>query len=289
MRSISSGIRGDGVSTAFAGLVCSFGVAIGPANAGLVVATGAASRVIAYPIAGILLLAAVVPAFAGLLTVMPPPVMAAGLLFASAFIMINGVQIISSRVLDARRTIVIGAGVLTFLLVAIFPATFAKAPGWVQSIVSSPLVLATIVALALNLVFRVGIKRSVKLGIDRSATQHEDIENFVERNAGGWGARRDVIVRAKFALMQAIEAVTEASDPQHPIELVMTYDEFDIGATLAYRGKAFRLPDVPPSPAEILDDDGSLLLAGFILKQQADRVQSTSKDGRCRLQLHFRQ
>ena len=89
--------------------------------------------------------------------------------------------------------------------------------------------------------------------------------------------------------MQAVEAVMEASDPQHPIELVMTYDEFDIAATLAYRGKAFQLPDVPPSPAEILEDDGSLLLAGFMLKRQADRVQSTSKDGRCLLQLHFRQ
>src|SRR5258708_34919746 len=180
----------------------------------------------AYPIGGSLLLAAVVPAIAGLLTVMPPPVMAAGLLFAAAFIMINGVQIVSSRVLDARRTIVIGAGVLTFLLVAIFPATFANAPGWVQSIVSSPLVLATIVALALNLVFRVGIKRSVKLGIDRSAAQHEDVENFVERNAGGWGARRDVIVRAKFALMQAVEAGAEASRSQKPIWVGKTYARF---------------------------------------------------------------
>src|SRR5262249_59634933 len=103
------------------------GVAMGPVNAGLVWTTGVASRVIAYAIAAILLLAAVVPAFAGLLTIMPASVMAAGLLFSAAFIMINGVQIISSRVLDARRTIVIGAGILTFLQVAIFPATFAHA------------------------------------------------------------------------------------------------------------------------------------------------------------------
>ncbi len=289
MPSISGGIRGDGVSTAIAGLVCSFGVAIGPANAGLVAATGAASRVIAYPIAAILLLAAVVPASAGLLTVMPPPVMAAGLLFAAAFIMINGVQILSSRVLDARRTIVIGAGVLTFLLVAIFPATFARAPDWVQSIVSSPLVLATIVALSLNLVFRIGIKRSVELVIGRDAARQEHVENFVERNAGGWGARRDVIARAKFALMQAVEAVTEASDPQHPIHLIMTYDEFDIDAKLVYRGKPLRLPDVPPSADEILMDDGHLLLAGFLLKRQADQVNSVSKDGQSLLQVHFRQ
>jgi NCS2 family nucleobase:cation symporter-2 len=289
MTSISGGIRGDGVSSAIAGLVCSFGVAIGPANAGLVAATGAASRVIAYPIAAILLLATVVPAFAGLLTVMPPPVMAAALLFAAAFIMINGVQIVSSRVLDARRTIVIGAGVLTFLLVAIFPATFARAPDWVQSIVSSPLVLATIVALSLNLVFRIGIKRSVELVIAREAEPQEHVEDFVERNAGNWGARRDVIARAKFSLMQAVETVTEASDPQHPIHLVLTYDEFDIDAKLAYRGKPLRLSDVPPSADEILMEDGHLLLAGFLLKRQADGVSSAGKDGQSVLQLHFRQ
>jgi xanthine permease XanP len=289
MRSIASGIGGDGASTIIAGMVCSFGVAIGPANAGLVAATGAASRVIAYPIAAILVLAAVVPAFAGLLTVMPPPVMAAGLLFAAAFIMINGVQIVSSRVLDARRTIVIGAGILTFLLVALFPATFANAPGWVQSIVSSPLVLATMVALTLNLVFRIGIKRSVELVINQGAAQHDDLENFVERNAGGWGARRDVIARAKLALMEAVEAVMDASEPRQPIHLVMTYDEFDIAAKLVYRGKPLRLADVPPSADEIMGDGGHLLLAGFLLKRQADRVHSVSRDGQSLLQLQFRQ
>ena len=248
---IASGIGGDGVSTVIAGVVCSFGVAIGPANAGLVAATGVASRVIAYPIAAILILAAIMPVFAGLLTVMPPPVMASGLLFAAAFIMINGVQIISSRVLDARRTVVIGAGVLTFLLVAIFPATFANAPSSVQSIVGSPLVLATIVALTLNLVFRIGIKRSVELVVDHSAAQHEDVENFVERNAGGWGARRDVIARAKFTLMQAVEAVTEAmelaaSDPsRHDLRRVRHCGEAGLSR------QAVAAPDVPPSADEI--------------------------------------
>jgi NCS2 family nucleobase:cation symporter-2 len=140
---------------------------------------------IAYPIAAILIVAALVPAVAGLLTVMPQPVMAAGLLFAAPFIMINGLQIVSSRVLDARCTVVIAAGILTFLLVVIFPTTFAHAPDWIQSIVSQPLVLATIGALALNLIFRVGIKRSVELVIDGASSQHEEVENFVERNAGG--------------------------------------------------------------------------------------------------------
>jgi xanthine permease XanP len=289
MRIISSGIRGDAVSTILAGSACTFGVAIGPANAGLVAATGVASRVIAYPIAAILLLAAAQPAFAGLLTLMPAPVMAAGLLFPAAFIMLSGVQIISSRVIDARRTLVIGAGLLTFLLVAVFPRTFAGAPYWLQPVVGSPLVLATIVALALNLVFRIGIKRSAEMRIAPAALQLDEVENFIELNAGGWGARRDVIARVKLALQQAIEAVIEYWDRKHSISLVMTYDELDIGAKLIYGGERLELPDAPLSKDQILEPGGHRRLAGFLIKRQADKVESTVKDGICVLALHFRQ
>ena len=289
MRSITSGIRGDGVSTILAGMLCTFGVVIGPANAGLVAATGVASRTVAYPIAVILLLAAVVPAFAGLLTIMPASVMAAGLLFSAAFIMINGVQIISSRVLDARRTIVIGVGILTFLLVAIFPATFAHAPAWLQSVVSSPLVLATVVALGLNLVFRIGIKRSVEMEINADALKLDDVENFAERNAGGWGARRDVIGRVKLALMQAVETVAGLCDRGQPIRLTMTYDEFDIEVRLAYQGAPLKLRELPPSADEITEEGGDRLLAGFLIGRQADQGRSIAKDGLSMLDLHFRQ
>ncbi len=35
--------------------------------------------------------------------------------------------------------------------------------------------------------------------------------------------------------------------------------------------------------------DGHLLIAGFLLKREADRVQSGSKGDDCILQMHFRQ
>jgi xanthine permease XanP len=289
MRSITSGIRADGIGTAIAGLLCSFGVAIGPANAGLVAATGMASRVVAYFIAGVLVLAGVLPAFAGLLAVMPAPVMAAGLLLPAAFIMINGLQIISSRVIDARRTVVIGAGILTFLLVAMFPRIFAGAPDWLQSIVGSPLVLAMIVALSLNLVFRIGIKRSVEMWIGPNALQPQEVENFIERNAASWGARRDVIARMKFALLQTLDALAEFRDPRSAINLTMTYDELDIEAKLAYEGERLDLPETPPTKEEIKDVGGERLLAGLLIRRQADKAHFTIKDGLCVLHLNFRQ
>ena len=77
----------------------------------------------------------------------------------------------------------------------------------------------------------------------------------------------------------------------HMASLYKEFDrnEFDIAAKLGYRGKPLQLPDVPPSADEILTDDGHLLLAGFLLKRQADGVKSLGTDGQNILQLHFRQ
>jgi hypothetical protein len=69
----------------------------------------------------------------------------------------------------------------------------------------------------------------------------------------------------------------------------MTYDEFDIEAKLIYRGNPLQLPAAPPSADQIMTGDGHLLLAGFLLKREADRVQSGSKGDDCILQMHFRQ
>jgi NCS2 family nucleobase:cation symporter-2 len=289
MRTISQGIRGDGIGTILGGVLCSFGLAIGPANAGLIAATGVASRMIAYPIAIIFLVAAVQPAFTGILTIMPSPVMAAGLLFPSAFIMINGIQIISSRLLDARRTIVIGASILTFLLVAQFPDAFSAAPSWVRPIATSPLILATVVALGLNLLFRIGITRSVELSIAPDGYKLGDVDNFIERAGASWSARRDFVVRLKPVVMQAVEAVTQLCEPGERVRLITTYDEFDLDTTLIYRGRPLALPDFPPSHDEILEPGGDIRLAGFLIKRQADSARISQENGVSILRLHFRQ
>ena len=148
MNSIRGGIFGDGIATAVAGLIGTYGQTVSTANVGLVAATGVASRRIAFVIAAILAAGAFVPGFVAVLAIMPPPVMASAMLFTAVFIMISGVQIISTRALDARRTLVIGMGMMAFFIVSIFPAAFSGVPHWLHPLVSSPLVLGTLVALA---------------------------------------------------------------------------------------------------------------------------------------------
>jgi xanthine permease XanP len=288
-RSIVGGIFGDGIAAVVAGLLGTHGITISTANVGLVAATGVASRRIAFVVAIILAVAAFQPTLVGILTIMPPPVMAAALLFTAVFIMISGVQIISTRVLDPRRTLVIGTGLMAFFMVSVVPSAFAGVPQWAQPLVTSPLVLATLVALSLNLLFRIGIRRTVSLTIDPRAVVLQEVANFIERAAGSWGARRDVITRVEYAVQQAVEAIVEFCQVKGPIALTVSYDEFDIDAKLTYAGLPMELPDWAPSHDELLEtEDGPRRLAGFMVRRQADRAQSTIEHGATVLNLHFK-
>lgn len=289
MRSISGGIFGDGIAAVVAGLLGTHGLTISTANVGLVAATGVASRRIAFVIAAILVLAAFQPTLVGVLTIMPPPVMAAAMLFTAVFIMIGGVQIISTRVLDPRRTIVIGAGMMSFFAVSVFPKAFAGVPHWAQPLTTSPLVLATLMALSLNLLFRIGIRRSVSLAVDPEALVLDDVERFIERAAGGWGARRDVVTRVEWAVQQALSALVEHGEVRGPIKLSISYDEFDIDVRLTYEGLVLELPDRPPTHDELLEgEDGLRRMAGFLVRGQADRARSTSEQDLAALHLYFK-
>jgi len=290
MNSIRGGIFGDGIAVAIAGLLGTYGLTVSTANVGLVAATGVASRRIAFVVAAILVLAAFQPTLVGVLTIMPPPVMAASLLFTAVFIMIGGVQIISSRVLDARRTLVIGMGMMAFFVVSVVPSTFAGLPGWAQPLVNSPLVLATLTALLLNLIFRLGIRRKVAIAIDPKDADYQEIVNFVERNAAIWGARRDVVSRVEFAVQQAVEAVIEHCQVGGPISFEIGYDEFDIDVALSYSGLPLDLTGKLPTQDEILEsEDGARRLAAFLLVQRSDKAQSWWADGKAVLALDFRQ
>lgn len=288
MTSIGRGVLADGIAATLSGLLGTCGVTVSSANVGLVAATGVASRRIAFAIAALLVLAALQPALIDVLVIMPRPVMAAAMLFTAVFIMINGVQIISTRVLDGRRTLVVGMGMMSFFTVSVYPAAFAGAPQWAQPLVSSPLVMATVVALSLNLVFRIGIRRKVEATIDPGAFNAVEISRFIESNAGAWGARRDVIKRLEFAALQTAEAVVAFCEPKGSVTLAISYDEFVIDATVAYSGPPLEFPDRPPTGDEVVEtDDGHRRLAGFLIRRFADQVRATRNGDQTMVHLHF--
>jgi xanthine permease XanP len=89
---------------------------------------------------------------------MPPPVMGAILVYVACFMILGGIQIITSRMLDARRTFVVGIPFIFGLSVAMVPGLHAKVPASLAPMFGSSLSLATILVIVLNLLFRIGVE-----------------------------------------------------------------------------------------------------------------------------------
>ena len=288
MRSITRGVLADGASTALAGVTGALGTNTSTPAVGLAAATGMASRKVAYAVGAIFLLLGLFPKLTALLAVMPRPVVVASLLFAVTFVMINGLQVMSSRLLDTRRTLVIGLAIVAGTAVEVFPALSATAPAAARPLIGSSLVFSTVIALLLNFVFRIGVKQTVTLKVESAPVDPEKLDQFLETNGATWGARRDVIDRAKFNLAQSLEVVLESGEPQGPVEITATFDEFNLDLLVSYTGAPLELPERRPSVEEIIaSEEGQRRLAGFMLRKFADRVAATHKAGRSTILFHF--
>jgi NCS2 family nucleobase:cation symporter-2 len=290
MGSISRGTLANGLGNLFAGVVGSPGLSPSTSSIGLQAATGVTSRVTGFAVGGILIGLAFLPSMTGTLILMPRPVMGAALLFSACFVLISGLQAITSRMLDSRRTVVIGLSVAASIAAEIIPGFARNIPAPIEPIVSSSIVLGTVTALVLNALFRIGQRQTVTLELDPAAEDaFAQVEQFFDAAGRAWGARQDVMVRAAFGINQAVETVREHCEPQGKVAVEAHFDEFNLDVKIAYRGIALELPDERPSDREIIETDaGYLRLAGFLLRRNADRVRtSTSRDGAAVLEFHF--
>ena len=210
----------------------------------------------------------------------------AALLFSACFILINGVQIVASRLLDARRSLVVGLACCVGLSTVVFPQLLGQAPPALLPLTASPLLLGTVVALALSAIFRIGIRKIAAWRLEPDAALDE-FETFLLAAGAGWGARRDVLQRAAFAMSQAVEAVRDAAGEPVAIQVRVTFNELRLTVELAYAGPKLVLAATAPTEAEILAEDGHLRLAGFVLARAATRTRATWNAGEARIWFEF--
>jgi xanthine permease XanP len=289
MASLSRGVLADGVGTTIAGAIGAPGLNTSTPCTGLAAATGLTSRVVGYAAGGILIALGFLPTLTGILVLMPRPVMGAALIFAACFILINGLQTITSRMLDARRTLVIGLALSAGLAAEVLPHIADDMAVALKPIVGSSLVLGTITALLLNLLFRLGQRQRVSLAIDPATTDAlTQVKEFFDAHGRSWGARRDIIERASFGVSQAIETIHDVCNLTGPVRIDARFDEFNLDIQLAYAGSVIELPQRRPSDREIIEtEEGHRRLAGFMLRRNADRIAAARRGEESILNFHF--
>ncbi len=288
LAALERGVLANGVTNVLAGLLGTVGVSTYTSSIGLAGATGVTSRRVGWAIGGIFLATAFLPKVSAVLLAMPPPVIGAALVFSACFIFVNGLQIITSRMLDARRTFVVGASFMLGLAVDLFPGVFDGLPAGVRPLFSTSLVLGTLSAIGLNALFRLGMKRRATIVVDPREPSAGATDQFLDEHGAGWGARSDVIDRARFNLAQSIETIADACEPQGPLAIEAAFDEFSLDVRVSYDGAPLELPDRRPSNEEIIaSEDGQRKLAGYMLRRYADRVEASHRGGRATVLFHF--
>jgi NCS2 family nucleobase:cation symporter-2 len=288
LRSAARGVLADGAATAVSGLLGTTGANVAPSCVGVAAATGITSRRVAFGLAAILAALAFIPDATTIVLLMPEPVLGAVFLFSACFIVLSGVDMATSRMLDQRRTIVLGAAIVASTAGDLYPQVISQAPAWAHPLLSSSLVLGTTIALVLNLLFRLGVRRRAVLTVDPAAPDLEQVHDFMENQGARWGARRDVVRRAQQAASQLVEAVLRTCEPHGKVELAASFDEFNLDLRASWRGARLSLPTRPPTAEEIVESlDGERNLAGYLLRSLADRSRSEAQGDHCSLAFHF--
>ena len=288
MENISKGVLAASVGSMAGGLLGGVGQSTSSSNIGLSIATSTTSRIIAYAMGPILIALAFFPKLSGMFAIMPKPVMGATLIFVVSFMFIAGFQIITSRMIDARKTFVVGISLIFGLSVDILPGAYEEIHPWISPIFSSSLSVAAIMALALNLIFRIGIAKKVKLQLMPEVDSSEKIFEFMERNGGAWAARKEVISKAMGAMNEFLEAVIEHKLTKDPMDMDVSFDEFNLVVDIRYRGELIEFPQQSPDMAKILEEKAEQLkFSGFLMRKYADKITGNTKDGMTRIRLHF--
>lgn len=275
MENVSRGILADALGCLSSGLLGGLGQSTSSSNIGLSVATGATSRKIGMAIGIVAIILSCCPKISYMFAIMPPAVIGATLVLALSFMVVAGMQIIMSRMMDGRKTFVVGLSLTIGLSVDIIPSAWGGVPHWISPLVGSALSAATVCAVILNLIFRLGIAAKIKLALAPGENWPEQIFSTMESQGAAWGARHDIINRAAAAMNEFMEARQSGGQLKQDVVMEVSFDEYNLDIAIAYQGKPFIVQNEAPGSQEVLESDEAMeRLASFMVCRQVDKIRS---------------
>jgi NCS2 family nucleobase:cation symporter-2 len=288
MKNIEAGVAADGIGCAVGGALGAPGMSASPSLVGIEKTTGATSRAIAWSIAGWLVLLACFPKFSSLIVNMPRPVMAAALFFNGSLMFVAGIQIVASRPITLRSSLIVGFSILTALSVMIFPEFYKSLPAWTHQFTSSEITIAVIASVTLNAIFLLGTWRysQLRLGDDGSPLTAKAFDDFFVEQAKDWRIPVEEVKRVRSVVDEAIEQVSASA--QGAVEIRVGSDSFDVKVTLKYAGNLPALPDARPKREMVEEQSFVSGLTGYLSGLHADRIERSARGEECEIRLLFR-
>ena len=158
-RNISRGLVADGACVAISGLIGGLASDTSSSNVSLSAASGATARIIAFAAGSLFAVLGFSPKLSALLSIMPPPVSGAIVVFVICFMVLSGMQIMLSGKPDVRKTFALGTALCFGLSLDMLPQLYVSVPPYLRPLFESSLTLSTVVAVAMFQLMRIGAAR----------------------------------------------------------------------------------------------------------------------------------
>jgi NCS2 family nucleobase:cation symporter-2 len=282
---ISLGLQSSGLFTALSGVFGGAALGMSSANLSLAYATGVTSRAIAMAVGVLLMAVAFMPVALENVLRLPDAVVAGLLFYAACYFIVSGAELALSRMLSPRRSLVIGLSVGIGVLLQAVPALSTGVAGTSLEHVLAPMTFATLVAIGLNLVMRIGIGQKEKMSFsspEEGARADEILEELGQR----WGLHRSTASRAAAAMSETLEVLFLSAEG--PVDCSIEYDELHLTLAFSYQGLPIPLPEERPDAEELLEQgEGVRRMSGWIVRRLADRTSVATSGGRQVLRIGF--
>ncbi|WP_341990945.1 solute carrier family 23 protein [Azorhizobium sp. AG788] len=287
--SIGRGIRAEGVMHLLAATLNALPMVASGGAVALAAASGCTARRLAFWTGGLLIAFSFMPKVIGFWLLLPDSVTGALFLFLATFTTVNGIQLVASRVLDARKVLAIGMGFVTAIAYEPLHRILEGQASQVRLITFSAFAVSILVTVVLISLFRIGARRKMVRRFPAGGARHHDVANFIEAEGARWGARVDVVHRGAHVTWQAMDLLARGFvDPDRPeIEVTTRYNDIVFDIMLRYDGKAPPLARRPPTAEELLEDPDRVdQLTGYLLSQLSPDLRIQNTNGTW--EIHFR-
>lgn len=288
--SIRRGLRAEGLTNIFAALINGVTQTSSGGAVGLSQASGITSRVVAFVLGGLFVLLAFFPPITQVWTALATPVIGAVLTFIGAFVVLTGLKIMTSRLLDNRKIITLGIALIAGLAQESLLSGLETIPPELDSVFATSLSVTVVTAVLLNLLFRIGSKQRLVHELLIAGDWPSDLNRLVWHLGRQWGARPEVVSRLEHASNELIELLLaqKVIEPGTRIGIATRFDEFDCVLKLSYQGEAIELASDRPDPEALLDQpDAVHQLAGYLIQRLADAVRFVPLGDQTQIRLHF--
>ena len=150
-----------------------------------------------------------------------------------------------------------------------------------QPLVASPLTSATILAIILNMLFQIGVKKHINFPAILDSDSLAKIDQQLHDKGAEWGALPNTIVRAKKVYAELVQALKQIQVENKQLLVNVSYDDLGLQGELIYNGDAI---NVHLDSSENLVDDQNKNAACHqaiqVAKSHVDKLETDTKDGK---------